>query len=77
MKIFRQHLVVVKSQGDEKYALLSQGTCVLQIFTDEGLIFASCECVTISMLICLKMELQAKERDLFDCFGIKTMNEFE
>ena len=33
VKIFRQHFVVLKSQQDEKYALLSQETCILQNFT--------------------------------------------
>ena len=42
---------------------------VPQIFTNEGLIFATCQCITISMLLCLKSELQVNERDLFDCFG--------
>ena len=44
-----------------------------------GLIFASCKCITISMLLCLKNELQVEERDLFDCFGRKrrmNLNEF-
>ena len=67
--MFQQHFVVVESQEDKEYALLSQMNCVLQIFTDECLIFANCECITISILICLKSELQVKERDLFDCFG--------
>ena len=56
---------------DEKYAPLSQGNCFLQTFTEEGLIFANCDCIAISMLSCLKSKLQVKERDLFDCFGKK------
>ena len=62
---------MIKSQDDKKYAVLSQETYVVQIFTDEGLIFANCECITISMLLCLKSELHVKERDLFDSFGTK------
>ena len=71
VKIFQQHFVVIKSQDDEKYALLSQGFCVLLIFTDEGLSFANCECIITSMLSCVKSEIQVKERDLFHCFGRK------
>ena len=38
----------------------------IQIFTDEGLIFASCKsiCITIFMLSCLNSKLQVKEREL-------------
>ena len=36
----------------------------LHIFTDEGIIIANCECITISMLSCLNSKLQVKERDL-------------
>ena len=32
-------------------------------------LFTNCECITISMLLCLKSELQVKERDLVDCLG--------
>ena len=63
--------LVTKFQEDEKYALLSQGTCFLKVFTDESFIFANCECITISMLLCLKNELQVKERNLSDCFERK------
>ena len=62
--------VVVDSQENEKYALLSQRTCVFQNILDEGRIFASCECIAIFML-CLKTELQVKQNRPFDCFGRK------
>ena len=54
-----------KSQEDENYALLSKATFVLKNFTDEGLIFASCDCILISM----KSELQVKEKDLLTVMG--------
>ena len=56
-----------------------QGTCVFQIFTNEGLIFGNCKCITISMLLCLNSKLQVNESDLFDCFERKqrlSLNEF-
>ena len=72
VKIFQQHFaLVVKSQEDEKYTFLSQGACVLLIFTVEGFIFTNCECITISTSLSLKTEIQVKKRDLFDCFGRK------
>ena len=69
VEIFQQHFVVAKFQKVEKYALLSLATCVLQISTDEGLILANCECITISMLICLKSELRVKKGTFFIVLG--------
>ena len=60
-KILQQYFVAIKSQEDETYLLLSQGTCVLQNLIDQGLIHANCECIIISMLLCLKSELQVEE----------------
>ena len=77
VKIVQQHFVVVKSQEDEKYALLSQGITVVLIFTDEGLIFANCECITIAMSIWLKSELQTKERDLLTVLRKQWIRKFK
>ena len=48
-----------------------KGPAFSKILTDEGLIFPSCECTTISMLLCLNSKLQVKEKDIFDCFERK------
>ena len=68
-KYFNKRLLSLNPKRMKIYALLSLETCVLKTSTDEGLIFASCECIAISRLLCLKSELQVEERDLFDCFG--------
>ena len=52
VEIFQLGFVVVESQEDEKYALLSQGSCILQFsHADAGLIFGNCGAITITMLI--------------------------
>ena len=78
--MFQQHFVAIKSQEDENM----QGISVLQVFIDEGRIFANGKCMIIFMSTFLRVNiLQVKGRDLFDWFGEnnkcleKTMNEFK
>ena len=77
VKIFQKHFGVAKSQEDEKYAVLSQVICVLQIFTDQGFIFANSECMTISMLLRLSVNYKWTKWTFCGLLWEKSMNEFE